>query len=80
MNREEFLCQVEMITIDKAKHIAILACPDLNYPDMRKTIAFFSKFDPEVKEIRVFEGGSHDLTYIKDSDSNTWLAKQAMVV
>ena len=74
MDNKEFMCQVDLITVDKANHLGIIACPELNYPDMGKTINFFSKFDPDVNEIKVFEAGEHDLSYVKDKDSGTWFA------
>lgn len=62
------MCQVSKITVNMDIHCGYMYMPDMNYPDMSKTIQFFTKIDPDIVHIHTFVDGKPDTQYIKLED------------
>lgn len=67
------MCNVSKIAIDVDNYMGILHTPEMNYPDMRRTIDGFMSVDPEIKRIDVFVNNVPDIMYLKEL-SGEWRA------
>jgi hypothetical protein len=66
------MCNVDKIVFDVGKRIGELHLPELNYPDMTRTIRAFTSVDPEIEAIYTYVGGEPDTQYMKTMDG--WVA------
>jgi hypothetical protein len=75
MSEWNVMCNVSKIVIDVDNFCGELHTPELNYPDMSKTIKCFTSVDPQIKSIRVFVDGHLDTKYMYVNDEKGWICE-----
>jgi len=74
--RQRLDCALKFISCDHDMHFGVVMVPGDCMPDMVGTIQLMLMLDPEVNEIRTFNGRASGLIFKKDKQSRMWLAVQ----
>lgn len=64
MFHEEMKCEVGEIRYNFQKHSGFVSMPEASTTDMRGTIEFFKRIDPQVVHIFTFQNGNIDTQYV----------------